>query len=151
MAHEPDATYYATSGAAFELADLASAEGTRASLGEVFPSTALYMPKAYVAAHPEVVQRLVNACLKALRFIESHDAKAIAAALPPKIAAQPGFLHTLEEDKAMFAGDGRIPEPAARDEWRAMSALTPKYAKIDFAATFTNAFVDRGNAKRRVR
>ncbi|MDB5416919.1 MAG: hypothetical protein JWP50_338 [Phenylobacterium sp.] len=144
VAHEPDASFYAASGAAFMLADLASPDGTRAALGTVFPSTALYMPKAYVEAHRETVQHLVDACLRALAFINSHDAEAILAVLPPKTAGKDRaeFLRILAADKQMFATDGLTPAAAAREEWRVMSGLTPKFAAIDFEATFTNGFVE---------
>jgi NitT/TauT family transport system substrate-binding protein len=149
MSHEPDASEYAAAGAAFELADLSSAEGTRAALGEVFPSTALYMPKAYVDAHPAEVQRLVHALLRANAFIRSHDAAAIADVLPPHAIGKDraGFLKLLASDKQMFDSDGRTSEAAARAEWRAMTALTPKYGRIDFAATYTNRFVDAAGGR----
>ena len=144
MSHEPDASEYAASGLAFELADLSSAGGTRAALGEVFPSTSLYMPKAYVDAHPAEVQRLVHALLRANAFIRSHDAAAIADVLPPHAVGKDraAFVKLLAADKQMFETDGRLSEPAARAEWQAMTALTPKYGRIDFAATYTNRFVD---------
>jgi NitT/TauT family transport system substrate-binding protein len=149
MAHEPDAAFYARSGAAFALADLASPEGTRAALGALYPSTSLYMPRAYVAAHPEVVQHLVNACLRALAFINGHDAAAILAILPPKTAAKDraGFLATLAEDKKMFATDGFTPPDGARRELAAMSAISPKYRTVDLAQTYTDAFVRRARAE----
>ncbi|MDB5447256.1 MAG: hypothetical protein JWQ97_2573 [Phenylobacterium sp.] len=143
MAHEPDAAFYAQSGAAFVLADLASPEGTRSALGALYPSTSLYMPKAYVQAHPEAVQHLVKACLRALDFINSHDAAAIAAVLPAKTGGKDraAFLAVLAEDKKMFATDGRMPVEGARAELQAMTALTPKYRVVDFPATYTDAFV----------
>ena len=143
MAHEPDATAYASSGAAFEVADLASPEGTRAALGKLYPSTSLYMPKAYVDAHPEVVQHLVNACLRAVAYIDGHSAQQLLAILPPKMGGKDkaAFLATLAEDKKMFETDGLTPEAGARQELAAMSALTPKYRKVDFGQTYTDRFV----------
>ena len=140
VASTADAARYVASGAAFVMADLSSADGTRRALGELYPSTALYLPKAYVSAHPEIVQRLVNAQLRALAFIRSHDAAAIAAALPP--AKDPAaYVRVLAEEKNMFDTDGIMPASGARDEWKTMAALQPKYAQIDFGETFTDTFV----------
>jgi NitT/TauT family transport system substrate-binding protein len=149
MAHEPDASEYAAAGVAFELADLASPQGTRAALGEVFPSTSLYMPRAYVDAHPGEVQRLVRALVRANAFIRGHDAAAIADVLPAHAVGKDraAFLKLLAADKQMFETDGRISVPAARAEWQAMTALTPKYGRIDFAATYTNRFVDAAGGR----
>lgn len=137
-----DAAGYVASGAAFVMADLSSADGTRRALGELYPSTALYLPKTYVDAHPEIVQRLVNAELRALTFIRSHDATAIAAALPPT-KDPAAFVRLLAEEKNMFDTDGIMPAAGARDEWKTMAALQPKYAQIDFGETFTDTFVVR--------
>jgi NitT/TauT family transport system substrate-binding protein len=142
VASTADAARYVASGAAFVMEDLSSAEGTRRALGELYPSTALYLPKTYVSAHPEIVQHLVNAQLRALAFIRSHDAAAIAAALPP--AKDPAaYVRVLAEEKNMFETDGIMPAAGARDEWKTMAALQPKYAQIDFGETFTDTFVQR--------
>jgi NitT/TauT family transport system substrate-binding protein len=144
MTHEPDAAYYETSGAAFELADLATPAGTRAALGSLYPSTALYLPADYIGAHPDAVRALVGALTRALRFIETHDAATIVAALPPKVggADRAAFTRQIAADKAMFDGDGRIDPAAAAAELEAMAALEPKYNKVKLAETYTNAFID---------
>lgn len=144
ISHEPDADDFVAQGDAFELADLSSPQGTRAALGEPYPSTTVYLPRAYVDAHSGAVQHLVNACLRALVFINSHNAEEIAAVLPPLKAGKDRvvFLKTLAEDKKMFATDGLMPASAAREEWSVMSALTPKYRSIDLKATWSNRFVE---------
>ena len=144
VTHQPDADFYVAKGNVV-LADVTSAAGTRAALGSVYPSTALYLPKDYIVAHPTVVQHLVDACRKALSYIAGHDAGTIAAVLPPKMVGKDraAFLRLLTEDKRMFETDGKMPESAARAEWQAMAALAPKYGGIAFAQTFTNVFVRR--------
>lgn len=150
VAHEPDADALEAAGVAYALADVQTVAGTRASLGSVFPSTVLYLPRDYVEAHPAQVQALVGACLRALRWLGAHDGAAIAAVLPPKMGGKDraAFVRLLDEDRQMFLTDGRMPEAAARREWEVMSQLTPKYGKIRFGQTFTNAFVDRALAAR---
>lgn len=149
VAHEPDASAYERSGAAFGLVDLESVEGTRATLGEAYPSTSLYMPKAYVEAHPQTVERLVRALLRAERFIRVHDAAAILEALPAGIEGgdRGAFLRTLASDKEMFETDGRMSPSAAGAELKAMAALTPEYRSVDITATYTNRFVDAAKAQ----
>jgi NitT/TauT family transport system substrate-binding protein len=144
MAHEPDAGFYEASGAAFELADLETQQGTRDVLGTVYPSTAIYLPATYIHAHPREVRALTRALLRALRFIETHDAAAIVAVLPAKVggADRAAFTRQIASDKAMFGGDGRLDPAAAAAELDAMAALNPKYRRVKLAETFTNAFVD---------
>ena len=145
VAHEPEADAFEAAGVAFTLADVATVAGARASLGTVFPSTVLYLPRSYVEAHPQEVQALVAACLRALGWLNSHSGRELAAVLPPKMGGKDrvAFVRLLDEDKQMFATDGRMPEAAARREWQVMSQLTPPYGRIRFEQTFTNAFVDR--------
>lgn len=145
ISHEPDADVYEAKGLAFVMADMETVEGTTAALGSIYPSTALYLPTDYVAAHPAEVQHLVNALLRAMRYINGHTGAQIAAVLPEKTGGKDraGFIRLLDEDKAMFATDGHFPEPAARQEWRVMTAQTPKYGAVKFEATYTNRFVDK--------
>ena len=144
MAHEPDASFYQSSGIAFELADLETPEGTRAAIGTLYPATALYLPAAYIDSHPREVKALSQALLKALRFIESHDGATIVAALPAKTggADRTAFIRQIDLEKRMFAGDGHIDSAAAAAELRAMTALNPAYARVRLGDTYTNAFVD---------
>lgn len=144
MSHEPDAAYYAKSGTAFMLVDLTSRRGVEAALGDLYPATSLYFPKAYVQAHPRIVQHLVDACLKATAFIRTHSAEEILAALPPKTEGKdrPAYLAALAEDKKMFDGDGRLPLGGAGQELKMMAALNPVYRKVDLAQTYTDVFVD---------
>lgn len=149
MSHEPDADWYEAKGIAYALSDLETVEGTKAALGSIYPSTALYLPRAYIAEHAAEVQHLVNACLRAMRYINAHSGAQIAEVLPEKAGGKDrgGFTKLLDEDKAMFATDGRFPETAARQEWQVMAAQTPKYAKVKFEETFTNRFVDQATIK----
>lgn len=143
IAHEPDASFYLSNSGVL-LADIDSITGTRASLGDIYPSTALYLPHAYVMAHPAVVQKLVGALLRAMAFIRTHDAEAIAAVLPPRPKGEDhaGFLATLADDRQAFDTDGRMSLPAARQQLATMAALSPRYARVRIEQTYTNTFVD---------
>lgn len=143
IAHEPDAASYLASGAAFQLADLNSVEGTRAALGSIYPSTSLYMTDAYIDAHQQDVARLVAACQRALGFINSHSAEQIAAILPPRMvgADRPAFVAMLAKDKQAFATDGKLPVEAARQQLNIMAARSAKYQAVDLSRTYTNSFV----------
>lgn len=145
VAHEPDASAYEAAGLAFPLADLESVAGTRAALGEVYPSTALYLTRSFIAAHPAEVDGLARASVRALAYLNRHSPDEVAAVLPAKMAGKDkaAFVALLRRDMQMFATDGRTPPAAARREWQVMSALTPKYGAVRFEATYTNAYVDR--------
>jgi len=48
-----------------------------------FPAQSLLISPAYIEAHPDTVQHLVNALVKAMRFVNSRTAEEIAEKLPP--------------------------------------------------------------------
>ncbi len=64
------------------LYDLTTREGTINALGAPFPSESILMAPQFIKEHPETTQRLVNAFVRALRFINSHSADEIIATLP---------------------------------------------------------------------
>ncbi|HLG86745.1 MAG TPA: PepSY domain-containing protein [Alphaproteobacteria bacterium] len=144
VAHEPDASFYQKSGVGTVLADVTSVAETKKNLGALFPTTTLYLSNAYVAAHPDITQHLVNAMLRSLAFINSHTPEEIMAALPKQIAGKDPatYLHNLTEDVGMFRTDGLMPESDARIEMKIITDFQPKYASAKFEDTYTNRFVE---------
>lgn len=64
------------------LYDLTSREGTVSALGAAFPSESILVAPQFIKDHPDLTQRLVNAYVRALRFINSHSPDEIVAKLP---------------------------------------------------------------------
>ncbi len=110
------------------LYDLATGEGTRRALGEVWPARCLYLAPAYIKAHPDRVQRLVNAFTRTMRYINSHSAEDIVAHLPAGYFAPDlnndlwaGYKKSKIDEIAkiqpgMTHGDYSIPPSAAKYE-----------------------------------
>ena len=99
------------------LYDLNSRASTAKVLGAPFPAQSLLVSPKYAAAHPATVQHLVNAFVRAMRFVNSHDADAIAAKLPP------GYFGKEREARLAYiratlptyaSGDYSIPPAGAR-------------------------------------
>ena len=81
---EPLTSALRQTGLVSTLYDLNSGTSTKKVLGATFPAQSLLVAPAYANAHPETVQHLVNAFVRTMRFINSHDADAIIAKLPPE-------------------------------------------------------------------
>jgi NitT/TauT family transport system substrate-binding protein len=81
--------------------------------------------------------------MKALRFIETHDADAIVAELPVKTGGpdRADFTRQIAADRQMFGGDGTMDSAAAAGELRAMAAINPAYTRVRLTLTYTNGFV----------
>jgi NitT/TauT family transport system substrate-binding protein len=79
---EPISSNILATGLATTLYDLSSGDATTRVLGARFPAQSLLMAPRYVDAHREAVQHLVNALVRAMRFVNTHTAEEIAAKLP---------------------------------------------------------------------
>jgi ABC-type nitrate/sulfonate/bicarbonate transport system substrate-binding protein len=64
------------------LYDLNSGNATAKVLGAPFPAQSLLVSPDFIARRPGTAQRLVNAFVRTMRFVNSHDAEEIAARLP---------------------------------------------------------------------
>jgi NitT/TauT family transport system substrate-binding protein len=144
VAPTPDADFYLARGGATVFADLTTVEGTRKYLGDLFPSSTIFMNSARVKEHPEIAQHLANAFVRTLRYIHAHTAEEIAALMPDEATGKDraAYLAVLKQEIPMFANDGRMPPSAAAQEWRVLAAANPTYARVQPELTYTNAFVD---------
>lgn len=79
---EPVTTAVLASGRATKLYDLTSRSGTVQALGAPFPAQSLLVAPQFIRNHPETVQRIVNAYVRALRWVETHSFDEIVAQLP---------------------------------------------------------------------
>ena len=64
------------------LYDLTSREGTVQALGSAFPAQSILMAPQFIREHPDTVQRLVNAYVRAMRYLNSHTPDEVIAQLP---------------------------------------------------------------------
>ena len=127
--------------------DLSTGEGTRKALGDVWLARCLYLDPAFIKAHPDTVQRLVNVFTRTMRYINSHSAEEIVAKLP----------------RAYFAPD------IHNDEWAAYKAekteeiakvlpgmthgnysIPPSAAQLQCSVLFKSNFDDTGEGKYRL-
>jgi sulfonate transport system substrate-binding protein len=105
------------------------------------------MSKDYIAAHPEVAQKLANGLVKALKWIQSHSAEAVVANLPEKYVGKDADLYVkaVRLAKPQFTPDGRLPDGTAENMVRVLSLSKPdlKANGTNAAETYTNRFVDK--------
>lgn len=147
IAPEPDASNYIAKGVAVPFLDLYSVASTQQAVGSVFPTTVLYMATRYVEAHPDVAQKLANAFVRTLRYLNSHSVAEIAKLVPEMTTGANQAPSVLREGVKMFATDGLMPADAARAEAEVVAAQFPEYAKVKVAETFTNRFVEKALAR----
>ena len=144
MTTEPTASRLVNAGEARALVDLRTPGEAAAALGGLYPAACLYMSTQWVATHRDEVQRLANALVKALRYIDTHNAQEIAAQLPPDYLAgnRELYVASLEESKSMFLPDGVMPAEGPANVLRIMRTASRSVGgkPFDLSRTFTTDF-----------
>ncbi len=151
MTTEPTITAVQEKRLGTPLIDMRNEAGTTQALGGVYPASALYMRNDWVASHGPVVQKLANALVKSLRYIQSHSAARIADQMPPEYYAGVGkaqYVKALEAQKAIFSPDGVMPTGGPETVLKVLASFDPavKGHNIDLAKTYTTEFVKQANA-----
>jgi len=147
---EPALTTLTSAGDAKVVADTRTNDGTIGVFGGLYPSGTVYARAAFINDNPLTVQAFALAMVRALVWIDQASAEEIADVLPGEWA-KPNrdlFLASIRGARDMFSPDGRFSLEGARTALRVLSTVDPRLrsAKIDLAATFTNAFVDKAHA-----
>jgi NitT/TauT family transport system substrate-binding protein len=145
MTTEPTVSRMLKSGEARILVDLRSPEATVRALGGLYPAACLYMQTKWVNTHKQIVQKLANAFVKALRYIEAHDAQEIASQMPAEYYAgdRDLYIQALAHGKSMFTADGRMPASGPATVLKVLSAFDKNVQgkRIDLSQTYTTEFV----------
>ena len=146
MTTEPTVSKVLADGTGFILLDMRTAEGSRQALGGTYPATSLYMTTDYVNAHKDVVQKLVNAYVSTLKWIQGHTGDQIATIMPPDYYAGVGkaaYAKALDSEKGIFNPTGIMPPDGPTTALAVLSAFNPavKGKTIDLTKTYTDQFV----------
>src|SRR5258707_718465 len=95
-------------------------------------------------SHPGTVQSLVNAGVRALRFLKEHSAEDVAAAMPESYwgGDREQYTASLRANLGMYSADGVMPPDGPPNVLKTLSLVDEKVAgaKIDLPETYDNAF-----------
>jgi NitT/TauT family transport system substrate-binding protein len=146
MTTEPTVSKLLADKTAYIIEDTRTAEGAKKAFGGTYPATALYMQSSYVQSHKDVVQKLVNAYVATLKWIQAHSAAEIADKMPADYYAgvgKPAYIAALNGEKGIYNPTGVMPADGPKTCLAVLSAFNPKVKgkAIDLAKTYTNEFV----------
>jgi NitT/TauT family transport system substrate-binding protein len=146
MTTEPTVSQALSDGTAFILLDMRTAEGSKAALGGTYPATSLYMQSDWVNSNKATVQKLVNAYVSTLAWIQQHDGAAIADKMPAsyyKGVGKAAYVAALNSEKGIFNPTGIMPEDGPKTCLAVLGEFNPKVQgkSIDLGKTYTNEFV----------
>jgi NitT/TauT family transport system substrate-binding protein len=144
MTTEPTISRLLATGEAKVLVDLRTPDGTIKALGGLYPAACLYMSMAWMNAHRAEVQKLANAFVKTLKYINTHSAEEIASKMPADYYAgdKASYVKALAASKAMFTADGIMPPSGPPTVLKVLQGFDKEVQgkTIDLAKTFTTEF-----------
>jgi len=146
MTTEPTISRLLNSGEAKVLVDMRTIESTKAALGGTYPAASLYMETSYVNKNKADVQKLANAFVKTMKFINTHSAAEIADKMPKEfyVGDKDMYVKGLDAGKGMFTPDGKMPAGGPETVLAVLSTFSKslKGKTIDLSKTYTTEFVD---------
>ena len=132
-----------TEGAVTILADSRTSTGTDEIFGGPVPAAVLYARKAFIDANPVTMQRLANAFIKALKWIEGATPEQVVDAVPKNLWLGDRELYTRSIAASMptYSRTGLITEAGMKASLRVME-FDPAIAnaKIDLSKTYDDRF-----------
>jgi NitT/TauT family transport system substrate-binding protein len=142
---DPVASKLERDGVAKILYDTRTEKGTLDIFDGPWPAGGFYTTVEFVQQRRPVVQSMVRAGVRALRFLKEHSPEEVAAAMPESFWAgdREQYVASLRASMAIFSSDGLMPAEGPPNVLKTISLVDEKIAgaKIDLAGTYDNSFV----------
>jgi NitT/TauT family transport system substrate-binding protein len=127
------------------LIDTRTEAGTRALFGGSNPAATLYTKKDFLEKNPQTTQRLVNAFVKSLKWLQTATPQDIADTVPPEyhLGDKPLYIKAVQNSLESYSRDGIVQKSGMESVLDMLKKLDPELAdaKVDLAATFDERFV----------
>jgi NitT/TauT family transport system substrate-binding protein len=132
------------------LIDTRTEAGTRALFGGSNPAAVVYTKKDFIDQNPVTTQRLVNAFVKALKWVQGATPEQIAEAVPAEyhLGDKALYLQAVKNSLESYSRDGLVSEAGRNSVYDMLKTLDPEIqaAKVDLAATFDDRFVKKASS-----
>jgi NitT/TauT family transport system substrate-binding protein len=137
-------------GSIVPVVDTRTAKGMQEVYGGAYAAGSVYAPVDFAKKYPNTSQAVVNAMMRALRFIQTSTPDQIVAAVPPEYYTDKAlYKAALEKNLEGFKHDGIIGMDASQNVYRDLRTFDPqlKGATIDLAKTVNMSFAQKAGQK----
>jgi NitT/TauT family transport system substrate-binding protein len=128
--------------------DVAEAEKV---FGGPMPAGCLYSSVVFLERNPNTAQALVNAMVRADKWIQQAGPSEIIKVVPEsyQLGDRAIYIDAYLKAKGALSPDGMFPEAGSATAYRALASVDDTIArmKLDLKANFTNDFVRKANAR----
>ncbi|MEA2934928.1 MAG: sulfonate transport system substrate-binding protein [Variibacter sp.] len=132
------------------LADSRTEEGNMKLFGGNNPAAVVYFKAEFVEKNPNTVQRVVNAFVKTLKWLDKATPEEIAAAVPPEyhLGDKALYMKAVQASRAMYSKDGIVHPAGMKNAFEMLVQFDEelKSAKVDLPKTFDARFVQKASA-----
>jgi NitT/TauT family transport system substrate-binding protein len=146
FAADPYTTQLVESGKAYALLDLRKLKDTADLFGGEYTCTGALTRADVIKEKPEVTQKVVNALVKATRWVDTHTPEEIASILPPELVKdKKEYTDSLKHSKEMFSPFGHVSKPAFENvikAYKTFGAIKPEM-NFDWTSTYDMRFVKK--------
>lgn len=131
------------------LIDTRTEAGTRAVFGGSNPAAVIYSRQDFIEKNPETMQRIVNASVKALKWLETATPEQVADTVPVEyhLGDRPVYLSAVAKLKESYSRTGIATAEGMRSVLEMLKTLDPEMANatVDLAKTFDARFAQRAS------
>ncbi|MEM5455120.1 ABC transporter substrate-binding protein [Paraburkholderia phytofirmans] len=131
------------------VADMRTASGVQAAFGSAqYPEAAILTTADFIAKNPHTVQAVVNAIVRAEKFLQTATPDEVTDALPTayQLGNRQTFVAAYKNSQPIFSADGRFDPAGPVAVFNILSKFDKELAdakgRIDIPSTYTNRFVD---------
>jgi len=130
--------------------DTRTAKGMKDVYGGAYAAGCIYVPVDFAKKYPNTAQAVVNAMMRALRFIQASTPDQIVAAVPTDYYTDKAlYKAALEKNIDTYKHDGSISVEAGRNVLRDLKTFDPtvQSATVDVAKTVNMTFQQKAAQK----
>jgi NitT/TauT family transport system substrate-binding protein len=150
MTSQPTVTAIEKQNIGYSAVDLATSAGVEKWLGGNLPTAGVLAQQSWVDSHKATVQKVVNALVATMHWINTHTAAQIAAKMPAQfvsnnLTSRADYISALAKDKGQFLPDGIMPKSGPATVLNVDKLAGKVTGTVNLATTYTNAFAIKAN------
>ena len=149
---DPVITQLESTGKFVAVADSRTEKGMKEIYGGDYHASVIYITDEYIKKNPNTVQAVVNAMVRADRWIAKASPQEIVDLMPAEYKAGSPSLYKegLLKNMIGFSEDGQMSMKAAENVYKVLVQFEPSVkaaGKMDLSQTFDNSFAKKAAAK----
>jgi NitT/TauT family transport system substrate-binding protein len=151
---DPVLTQLESTGKFVAVADSRTEKGMKDNYGGDYHASVIYITEEFIKKNPNTVQAVVNAMVRADKWIAKATPQEIIDLVPGEYKAGNPSLYkeALLKNMIGFSENGELSMKAAENVYKVLRQFEPSVmaaGKIDLNSTFDNSYVKKANAKYR--